>query len=182
MPAMGEERPDADKTTASRRVRVRQRVTVQEAAEILGVTVEAVRGRIKRGKLEAEREKDGSVYVLLEGESERTEPDQSTTSFNQSWTGQQPDTDRLNDQSELVESLLDQVSYMREQLAAEREANRENRRLLAAALERIPAIESSETQESPVPRSGEPTPSEDAGASEEQPQRRSWLYRFFFGP
>ena len=39
----------------------------------------------------------------------------------------------------LVESLQDQVSYLREQLAAERRANDENRRLLLAALERIPS-------------------------------------------
>ena len=41
----------------------------------------------------------------------------------------------------LVESLQDQVKYLREQLDAEREATRENRRLLAAALERIPELE-----------------------------------------
>jgi hypothetical protein len=179
---MEEQRPDADQTTGRRRVRVRQRVSVQEAADILGVTVEAVRGRIKRGKLEAEREEDGSVYVFLEGEP-RTGGDQSTTSDNQSATRQQPDTDRLADQSELVKSLLDQVSYMREQLAAEREANRENRRLLAAALERIPALESSETPGAPEPvsetsASTEETP-EDTGDVQAHPEHRSWWKRFF---
>ena len=42
-----------------------------------------------------------------------------------------------------------EIDHLREQLDKEREANRENRRLLAAALERIPAIEASEARESP---------------------------------
>jgi hypothetical protein len=42
----------------------RQRLTVAEASEVLGITVEAVRGRIKRGTLEHERD-SGTVYVLL---------------------------------------------------------------------------------------------------------------------
>jgi DNA-directed RNA polymerase specialized sigma24 family protein len=37
---------------------------VQEAAEILGTTVEGVRSRIKRGSLESMRV-EGTVYVLL---------------------------------------------------------------------------------------------------------------------
>jgi hypothetical protein len=51
----------------------RRRVTVAEASEILGVTVEAVGGRIKRGTLEHERD-SGTVYALIEA-------DQSTTSL-----------------------------------------------------------------------------------------------------
>jgi hypothetical protein len=43
----------------------RQRLTVAEASEILGVTVEAVRGRIKRGTLDHERT-DMGVFVLLD--------------------------------------------------------------------------------------------------------------------
>ena len=104
---MGEGQPDANRPP------IRRRATVQEAAEALGVTVEAVRGRIKRGKLKAEREKDGSVYVWLDA-------DQIATGHDQPTTGPQPATDRLTDQSALIESLLEQVAYMREQLAEER--------------------------------------------------------------
>jgi hypothetical protein len=42
-----------------------RRVTVAEASEILGVTVEAVRGRIKRRTLDYERT-DKGVFVLLD--------------------------------------------------------------------------------------------------------------------
>jgi excisionase family DNA binding protein len=44
----------------------RRRLTVPQAAEALGVTVDAVRGRIHRGKLEAERDGTGTVYVWVE--------------------------------------------------------------------------------------------------------------------
>ena len=49
-----------DKPQASRRL------SVQEAADVLGVTVDAVRGRIKRRTLASTKGEDGSVYVLLE--------------------------------------------------------------------------------------------------------------------
>ncbi len=40
-------------------------LTVQEAAKALGITPEAVRGRIQRGTLPKEKAKDGTVYVRL---------------------------------------------------------------------------------------------------------------------
>ena len=39
-------------------------------------------------------------------------------------TKRRPEHDRAGDQADLVESLLDQLAYMREQLAEEREARR----------------------------------------------------------
>ena len=55
-----------------------QRVTVPEAAELLGITVEAVRMRIKRVTLRSERQ-GGRVFVLL-GQSQPTDrPDEPTT-------------------------------------------------------------------------------------------------------
>jgi hypothetical protein len=118
----------------------RRRVTVAEAAELLGLTVEAVRGRIKRGKLEHTKE-DGTVYVILD-------TDQSSTRQ----TGQQPADDQPIDRSsaqvELVEALREQVAYMREQLAEEREARRRADTIIAqltqanaALAARVPELE-----------------------------------------
>jgi DNA-directed RNA polymerase specialized sigma24 family protein len=56
-PAGDQAQPDAQSET-------RRRVTVREAAEILGTTVEGVRSRIKRGSLDSMRV-EGTVYVLL---------------------------------------------------------------------------------------------------------------------
>src|SRR5215204_6800788 len=126
------------------------KVTVVRAAEILGLTEGAVRQRLKRGTLPFEKAEDGSVYVLLHRTHARTDADNTRTN-----------TDSTNDNtadqvfSPLVESLEDQVQFLREQLAAEREANRENRRLLAAALERIPEIEPA--REAPEPREAHET-------------------------
>ena len=106
----------------------RQRVTVAQAAEILGVTVEAVRGRIKRKKLEHERH-SGTVYVLLPAD--------------QMPTGRQPGDDQTTDQTQsdstaLISAKDETIATLRDQLEAERQAHAEARRLLMAALERIP--------------------------------------------
>ena len=128
---MGEDRPQTS----------RQRVTVAQAAEILGVTVEAIRGRIKRGTLKHERH-SGTVYVLLEADqsTNRTRPDIDQTA------------DRLqSDSTALISAKDETIATLRDQLEAERQAHAEARRLLMAALERIPPqIEApQEARESP---------------------------------
>ena len=169
-----------------------------EAAEILGITPDAVRSRLRRGTLErsTERGDDGEVLVVL-----RTVGDKSGRSNDQS-NGASSDTSRGRsetvageaDQSELVEALRDQITLLTRQLDEANRANSEHRRLLAAALERIPELEAS--REGPLDlhggeRGDHETAAEhiagpgarDAPESSQQPaQRRSWLYRFFFGP
>jgi predicted site-specific integrase-resolvase len=98
-----------------------RRTTVAEAAEVLGISAEAVRGRIRRGTLPVERE-GGKVYVLIE-----SPPYNRTT------------TDQPSDRTDaLLAAYRDRVEDLREQLQVERQAHAEARRLLAAALERIP--------------------------------------------
>ena len=136
-----------------------RRLTVAQAAGQLGISEGAVRNRIKRGTLRAEREA-GRVYVLL------AEPAQ---------------TDKPNDPSELV-------AVLREQLAAERQAHAEARRLLMAALERIPPqleapAQAPEARESPLTaeeasEGREPPP--DRPGSQEGAQR-PWWRRVFGG-
>jgi hypothetical protein len=136
-----------------RRTSVR-RTTVAEAAEFLGISAEAVRGRIRRGTLPVERG-GGTVYVLVdEPEPGRTTADQSRT------TADQPD-DRTD---ALIDTLERQVEDLRGQVRAERQAHAEARRLLLRALERIPpaieAPESAESEASPGPSMPLPTPAE----------------------
>jgi len=137
-----------------------RRTTVAEAAEILGISAEAVRGRIRRGTLPVERE-GGKVYVLLEGTAEdRTTADQPRT------TGDRPDrTDAL------IAELQDRVRSLED-------ANRENRRIIAALTSRIPAIEAPpdepgapETVET-EPERAEPRP--DAPEQQGSAQRPWW--------
>lgn len=84
------------------------RVTVTEAAEILGTTAEAVRTRIKRGKLDAEKIPDqpgGTVYVLLEVDQSR--PNTYPTSEGQG---------RTPDQTVLIDELQDRVRFLEREL------------------------------------------------------------------
>jgi hypothetical protein len=145
-----------------------RRTTVSEAAEILGISAEAVRGRIRRGTIPVERE-GGTVYVLLEGtERNRTTGDQSRT------TDDQPD-----DRTDLL------IAELQDRVRSLEQANRENRRIIAALTSRIPAIEApQEAQESPEtvqdePERAEPRP--DAPGAQEGAQRRSWWRRVLGG-
>jgi hypothetical protein len=179
----------ADQTDRSQTVHQddRRRVTVAEAADILGITAEAVRTRIKRGKLESVKEPPaagGTVYVLLE--ADQTRPNIDPTS-----QGQDPTTDQTSPR--LLEAKDDLIATLREQLQAERQAHSEARRLLAAALERIPpqleaprGEESSpyEPSESPTTAAGESDraePRSASGGAQEGTERRSWWSRIFGG-
>ncbi len=156
----------------SDRPETRRRVTVPDAADALGITVEAVRGRIKRGKLGHVKD-GGTVYVLLP--IEQTRPD--TTSH-------QPDNDRITDQSKLIEVLESQVEDLRARLDRAEEANRENRRLLAAALERIPAIEAPRDEPGATETDAEASESTEPRSDRVGPQtsaRRPWWVRIFGG-
>jgi predicted ArsR family transcriptional regulator len=144
-----------------------RRTTVSEAAEILGISAEAVRGRIRRGTIPVERE-GGTVYVLIEGtERYRTTADQSRT------TGDQPD-----DRTDLL------IAELQDRVRSLEEANRENRRIIAALTSRIPAIEApqeatggAETVEE-EPKRAEPHPDT---LTPQESVRRPWWRRVFGG-
>ena len=151
----------------------RRRVTVAEASEILGITVEAVRGRIKRGPLEHERTERG-VYVLLGADqsTDRPRPDTDQT------------TDRLqSDSAALISAKDETIATLRDQLEAERQAHAEARRLLMAALERIPPqLEApSEARESPQTVEEEPESAEPLSDRVEAQEgvQRPWWRRVF---
>jgi transposase-like protein len=165
---VGEDRTGA--TSADRR-----RLTVPQAAEALGVTVDAVRGRIRRGKLKSEQHA-GTVYVWLDALEDDDSRGPSATSHRPS-----------DDQSERIEDFREQVAYLREQLQAERQAHAEARRLLMAALERIPPqleAPSEEPSEAPETVEGEPERAAEhqpaTGGAQEATQR-PWWRRVFGG-
>jgi|SRR5215208_944255 len=161
-------RHDADRTTDRT-----LRLTVPEAAGAMGISAEAVRQRIKRGTLTTEKDAGGTVYVLLDADSTRTNGNRTY--------------DITTDSTGLVEELRDRVRSLETQLFEERTANRENRRLLAAALERIPAIEEAPSE----PRDATETGSglhpgvdpqgDDAGPEAGVSRRSSWWRRLFSG-
>ena len=174
------DQPGSDQTTnQTTNQTADQRVSVSEAAALLGLSEDAVRSRIKRGTLRKEKAKDGTVRVVL-GTGQPT--DRPSNGNDRLTTDQAPNQTgtRSEAQAELVDSLLDQVAYMREQLAEEREARRRADTIIAqlsqanaALAQRVPELEAP-----PEPREGHAT----APEQQEPSQRRSWLYRFFFGP
>ena len=151
------------------------KVTVAEAAKLLGISPDGVRMRVRRGTIDHEKDEAGRLLVYVdEGELERNDVQDSS-----------PDA-YLAVLQKQIEQLRNDVADWKEQLREEREANRENRRLLAAALERIPAIEPapdtvpSEPPETPETASEEPYSTHAPPEQQESSQRRSW-WRAFFG-
>lgn len=111
----------------------RQRLTIQEAAQELGTTVDALRSRVRRGTVDSEKGEDGRVFVWL-GTDQQT---------NQAPPSQAEPKARV-EANELVEELRRQNEYLREQLDREREARTEERRrhdtLMARLMDRIPEL------------------------------------------
>src|SRR5215213_3071404 len=147
-----------------------RRVTVVEAAAILSITPDAVRSRLRRGTLRKDRGPDGEVLVVLDVDASAT--------------------DRPTDQPTvaLVEALEEQITYLREQAALWQEEARRKDHLLAAALERIPALEEapSKAPEPPRTASEEPysthgRPMPETPASDEEHKRKVSWWRAFFG-
>ena len=144
-----------------------RRVTLLEVADILGLSKEAIRKRVTRDTLRSDRGEDGRRYVYLDagGDVEGDEPSPGESDA-------------------LISELRDRLHYVERQLEAEREENRENRRLLMAALERIPpALEAppAEPAEGPAPASEESGGGAARTSPAEPSQRRSWWRRMFRG-
>jgi hypothetical protein len=147
--------------------RLGSRYTVQEAAEILGTTIDGVRGRIRRGTLDSMKV-DGVVYVLLDEASRDRHGDRTTSRIGE------PSLDQSTNphQSELVGELRDQVGWLR------REVERKDT-IIMSLTQRVPELEApSGTRDAPEPGS--------EGANgyvppepQEPTRRRSWLRRFF---
>ncbi len=145
---------------------MKQRVSVKEAAKLLNISEAAVRQRIQRDSIAHERDEESNrVFVILDevnGSYGRLDED---------------DTDRVQGYArELIDTL-------REQLEAERESNRENRRIIAALTSRIPQLEPPRDEPgAPETPDEEPVRVEDQGAAtspETAASRPSWWCRWF---
>lgn len=116
------------------------RVSVYEAAKVLGVTVDAIRKRIQRGTIAHERDNDGRVWVL--GASS-TIPDNVQDNY------------RVTS-DELVGELREQIRYLRETLSKEQDAHRRADAIIAQLTQANAALVT------PVPELEGPPPGEPA--------------------
>lgn len=110
--------PSADQPTD-------RRVTVVEAAAILGITPDAVRSRLRRGTLRRNEAPDGTVLVALSSDG-RDGPDASAA-------------DRPTDQTTVayIDGLKSKIEVLQRELVDWKEEAHRKDHLLAAALERI---------------------------------------------
>src|SRR5215218_10017422 len=151
------------------------KVTIQEAAHRLGVKEDAIRKRIQRGSMRYEKAADGRVYV---------------------WVDTTQDTDRVSQdayedttQDDWLEDLREQITYLRRQLAEERDARRRADMILAQLSQAnaeqartIRAIEApDEATEAAEPVEEEPARAEPRSSTGEAQEgvRRPWWRRVF---
>jgi hypothetical protein len=126
-----------------------RRLTVQEAAEVLGTSVDAVRMRVRRGTLVSEKDPDGRVHVWVNSDPTETRP-------------------RLDGEpSALISAKDETISVLSEQLKSEREARRRADTIIAqltqanaALAARVPELETPQK------------PPEAAETVEDEPERR----------
>ena len=162
-----------------------QRVTVADAALLLGISEDAVRSRLRRGTLRRKTGGDGTVFVVLgtdrPASNQRPTDDRLTNQQNDRQTAGQPidgHVDRRGGsetyRDELVEALRDEVAHLRDQLDRERDASAELRRIVAGLVQRVPELEAA-----PEPRNAPKTVSEGTANSYvlSEPERGSWLRR-----
>jgi hypothetical protein len=153
-----------------------RRVTVAQAAVLLGVSEDAVRSRLKRGTLSKEKDADGTVFVVLGANGRPGRP---------ATNGDRPATDEsaLALMQAHLDSLFEQLTYLRYQLDQEREANHENRRIISGLVQRVPELgPAHEPRDVPgtAPREQEgvdPRPATEGAQEGSEP--RSWWRRFF---
>jgi hypothetical protein len=154
------------------------RATVEEAAKILDTSENAVRKRIERGTLASEKV-DGVRYVLLL-DSDMPQHAKDTADD----TG----TDRSGDLALMrahLDSLQEQVSYLKAVIQTRDEELRRKDHLLAAMTERLPELEPPrEAREAPQTPSDDPyltpaPPTPETPVSGAQPKRSWW--RALFG-
>jgi hypothetical protein len=111
-----------------------RRATIQEAARIMGVSEGAVRKRVKRGTIAHDKGEGGRVYVYLDA-------------------GVDEGVDGVSypERDALISELRSHNATLQKQLEQANERDRENRRIIAALTQRIPAIEApQEATETPL--------------------------------
>jgi hypothetical protein len=133
-----------------------ERLTLRQAAARLGVSESAIRKRVERRTLRSDKGSDGRRYVYLDTGAD-TVADEGA------------DSSATGERDALISELRAHNDTLREQLEAERQGHAEARRLLAAALERIPpqleapreSPEDAETVEEAPEEAGPPSAAEE---------------------
>ncbi len=130
------------------------RLDYKGAAAALGISTDAVRMRVRRGTLRSERD-GGRVFVILNADQVRPDPDDTN----------------------LNEHLREEVAYLREE-------NQRKDHLIAALIQKVPALPAASNERRDVNASHDDPVGgySDTGSSRENPQNQSsrgWFRRLF---
>ena len=144
-------------------------VTVAAAAELLGLTTEAVCMRVKRGTL-ASTKVGGTVYVLLDRPNERSniKPNAGHNSRTNGRPNPRPNVEPDPAGANLRKhnaDLRDKVEHLRRELDTRNEELRRKDTILMAMTQRIPELDAS-----PEPQNDPETASEDIGTGDGNPK------------
>ena len=144
------------------------KVSVYQAAYILGVTVDAIRKRIQRRTIPHERDGDGRVWVLLDESS--IIPDEGENVY------------QTRGRDELVDSLKDQVEYLRQVIETRNIELQRKDSIIAALTQRVPELEppgrSSVANQTPGEGLEGIVESSPHAEDLQEKERRSWWRRF----
>ena len=145
-----------------------QRLSVAEAAKVLGISQQAVHGRIKRETIEHDRGEDGKIYVYVEDNG----VDQGVVNH------------VVNDYITSLKSEIESLKRDREVWIEE--AKRKDtiiaqmNQTMGALIHRIPELEApSETPSEATEASVTDPDTESRGVVPPTPQNRSWWRRIF---
>ena len=175
---MGEDRADAHRVG-----RGGDRLTIAEAATLLGVHKNTVRNRIKDGTYKAEKviTERGETY-LIDRKSLLTN---LTTNTLSSASQQLVNPAPMEFVQELLRPFVSELGDVREELGAERvrrQVAEERAAALEAELQELKdARESPQSLASPGPTETPPDSAEGPREGTEAPKRRSWWRRVFRG-
>ena len=145
-----------------------ERLTIPDAAKLLGISEAAIRQRIRRGTIQFEKTADRTFVYVPSEETQTIQED------NQS-----------RDIMLLYQAMQDQIDTLKQELSLRNEELRRKDHLLAALTERIPAIEVPQT-DAPEQRESSVIASEEQSKGAVVPQdagegeiKRSWWKRLF---
>jgi predicted nucleotidyltransferase len=127
-----------------------QRLTYAQAAHALGISIDAVRMRVRRGTLPSERDETGTVRVILD--ADQVVPDETNDALN--------------------EHLREEVEYLREE-------NRRKDHILAALIQKVPALQAAADERRDVPASRDDPAGgySGTGSREDSEKPASWWRR-----
>jgi uncharacterized small protein (DUF1192 family) len=169
---MGEPRPGS---------RPGRRVTLTEAAELLGMSRDAVRMRVRRGSLASEKGEDGRVYVFVEPDQVR---DQEAAQHHADHAGHAylQSEDRQHTYP-LVEELRDRIEFLQRELerkdAILLNMTEAMKALNPPAPQEEPPLEPREARTAATEQPGRVGPQPAVESAQEGSQRAPWWRRIF---